>query len=216
MSQPEYTLRTARPADMEGVARVFAAAFPESVAHYFGKPPPDWVVAEPFQLCLASEPDGFFVAQAPDGTIAGYIFAPARTSRLWRVAITRGFALRWLWRWVSGRYGIGLGPVRSLARSKMGFRASSRAPGIQAEARILSIAVHPDHRGRGLATRLCRMGLERLDRLGASPVRLEVRPSNDAALTVYTRLGFEPAGVTEDSQGRWLIMLRRAPAKESG
>lgn len=216
MSKAEYTVRAARPGDMEGVARVFAAAFPESVAHYFGRPPADWVVAEPFYVCLASEPEGFLVAQAPDGTIAGYIFAPARTSRLWWVAITRGFALRWLWRWVSGQYGIGLAPVRGLAHSKIGFRSSSRAPGIQAEARILSIAVHPDHQGRGLATRLCRMGLDRLDRLGASPVRLEVRPANIPAMAVYTRLGFEPVGETEDSQGRWLIMLRRAPATVTG
>lgn len=208
----QYRLRLACPGDMEGVAHIFSAAFPQSVAHYFDRVPADWVVAEPFHVCLAAEPEGFLVAEAPDGTIAGYLFAPARTSRLWRTAITRGFVWRWMWRWLSGRYGFGLAPVRGLFRNKLDFRTSARAPRVRAEARILSIAVHPAHQGRGLATRLCRMGLERLDRLGASPVRLEVRPTNAPAMALYTHLGFRPAGETEDSQGRWLIMLREGPA----
>jgi len=39
-------------------------------------------------------------------------------------------------------------------------------------------------------------------------VRLEVRPDNHPALQVYQRWGFVPSGVTRDSQGEWLIMLK--------
>lgn len=202
------TYRLAAAPDMEGVARIFMAAFPESLSHYFRQPPAPWVVAEPFRLCLASEPDGFFVATTPAGEVVGYLFAPAQTSRLTRVALRGGFALRWLWRWVSGRYGIGLAPVRGLALNKLDFLASARAPKVKAEARILSIAVHPAHQGQGIAKALCRRGLDRLDQLGASPVRLEVRPENTPAVALYTGLGFQPAGTTRDAQGQWRIMLR--------
>ncbi len=203
-----YEYRPARAGDLEGIARIFMAAFPESISHYFSSPPSPAVVAEPFTLCLASEPGGFLVADAGGGQIAGYIFAPAHTGRLPRVALSRGFAFRWLWRWVSGQYGIGLGPVRGLAANKLDFLASARQPKVRADARILSIAVHPDHQGRGIAGKLCSLALDRLDQLGASPVRLEVRPWNTPAVTIYNRLGFRRVGSTHDSQGEWLIMLR--------
>ncbi len=212
-----YRVRCARAADLEGVARVFSAAFPASLRHYFPQPPQLRVVAEPFALCLASEPAAFLVAHTAGGSIVGYIFAPARTGRLAWVALTRGLALRWLWRWVTGQYGIGLTPVRLLAANKLDFLSSARAPAVRAQARILSVAVHPEHRGQGLAGTLCQLALARLDRLGAGPVRLEVRPDNAPALALYTRLGFTVTDRTRDSQGEWLIMLRegkRVPGRE--
>lgn len=192
------------------MARVFAAAFPESIAHYFAKPPAPEAVAEPFSLCLASEPDAFLVADAGQGDVAGYIFAPAKTSNIRKTALKEGLPLRWFWRWVTGRYGIGLAPVRALVANKFDFWASEREDKrLSADARILSVAVHPHHQGKGIARALCTRALDRLDRLGARPVRLEVRPANGPAVSVYTRLGFEVAGTARDSQGEWLIMLRR-------
>ncbi len=211
MTALEYTFRNAAPGDMEGVARLFMQAFPESLRHYFRQQPAPSVVAEPFRLCLAAEPQGFFVAEAPNGEIAGYLFAPTRTSRIARTALSRGFLLRWFWRWISGQYGIGLVPVKGLITNKLDFLASARAPKVQAEARILSLAVHPAHQGKGLASHLCRRGLERFDRLGATPVRLEVRPENAPAMALYTKLGFQPVGSTQDGQGEWRIMLRHSP-----
>lgn len=76
-----------------------------------------------------------------------------------------------------------------------------------AEARILSIAVSPEMRGRGIATRLVDHALERFRHRGIKRVRLEVRPWNEPALRVYSRLGFETVGVTRDSQGEWAVML---------
>jgi [ribosomal protein S18]-alanine N-acetyltransferase len=184
------------------------AAFPSSIDHYFERAPALSVVAEPFTLCLASEPDAFFVADSGGGAIAGYIFTPAHTGRIPWAAIRYGIAFRWLWRWLSGQYRIGLAPIRALAQNKLNFLVGAGAPAVKAKARILSVAVHPDHPGRGVASRLCALALARLDRLGASPVRLEVRPDNGPALAMYTRLGFRPCGEMRDSQGAWLIMLR--------
>lgn len=207
-----YEYRLARHDDLEGIARVFAAAFPESISHYFDAPPAPAVVAEPFSLCLEAEPEALYVADARDGSVAGYLFAPASTSRIARVAVTRGFIFRWFWRWITGQYRIGLAPVRGLVLNKVDFLTSARQPKVQAEARILSIAVHPEHQGQGIAGALCRLGLSRLDRLGAGPVRLEVRPENEPAMRLYSGLGFEAAGLTRDAQGDWLIMLRHRPA----
>ncbi|MFB6104216.1 MAG: ribosomal protein S18-alanine N-acetyltransferase [Halobacteriaceae archaeon] len=56
---------------------------------------------------------------------------------------------------------------------------------------VKDIAVHPDHRERGIGTRLLRAALDRLAGQGASAVKLEVRASNDTATTLYEDFGFE-------------------------
>lgn len=207
-----YGIRPARPADLPGVARVFAAGFPATIAHYFGgRAPSPEVLAEPFALCLAAEPEGFWVATAPGEGAAGYIVAPARAGRLWRVAVTDGYAARWLAGWVTGRMELGWAPVRALAGAKVQFWRAMRLPGCAADARILSVAVDPAHQGRGLAGQLCALAVERFDRLGVPAVRLEVRPDNGPAVRIYSKLGFAPAGETRDGQGAWLVMLRRPP-----
>lgn len=212
-----YTFRQARRDDLIGIARVFTAAFPATIRHYFATTPSPHVVAEPFALCLAAEPEAFHVAIDDDsGRLVGYIFAPARTGRLPWVAVGRGFIFRWFWRWITGQYRIGLSPVRAMTGNKLDFLASAGQSTVQAEARILSVAVHPDHQGRGLARELCRRALQRLDKLGARPVRLEVRPENGPAVKLYRDLGFKETGRTHDAQGDWLIMLRRQPGATKG
>ncbi len=60
---------------------------------------------------------------------------------------------------------------------------------------VMNVAVDPPHRGRGIATML----LERLFELTADDAHrgytLEVRVSNDTAIRLYERLGFEARGI---------------------
>jgi ribosomal-protein-alanine N-acetyltransferase len=60
--------------------------------------------------------------------------------------------------------------------------------------KINNIAVHPDHRGRGLGGWLLRRMLEDARGKGCTVARLEVRPSNRAALRVYCDHGFREVG----------------------
>jgi ribosomal-protein-alanine N-acetyltransferase len=57
---------------------------------------------------------------------------------------------------------------------------------------LMNIAVAPEHRRRGVATELME---ELFERAGAgSRFTLEVRASNRAAIAMYERFGFRPAG----------------------
>lgn len=58
------------------------------------------------------------------------------------------------------------------------------------EASLLSIAVHPDHRGRGIARALLAHLLAEAAAAGCRQVVLEVRRSNQPALALYHRHGF--------------------------
>jgi ribosomal protein S18 acetylase RimI-like enzyme len=63
------------------------------------------------------------------------------------------------------------------------------------QSRILSIAVHPERRRRGIGARLLaaaeRVSLER----GATVARLEVSTTNDAAIAMYRSHGYRADGV---------------------
>jgi len=64
--------------------------------------------------------------------------------------------------------------------------------------RIISIAVSPNRRRRGVGSALTLRILEVLKRLGAESVRLEVRRSNIAAQRFYEKLGFKKASVIKN------------------
>ncbi|HEX5448904.1 MAG TPA: ribosomal protein S18-alanine N-acetyltransferase [Gaiellaceae bacterium] len=79
---------------------------------------------------------------------------------------------------------------------------------------VMNVAIDPRHRRRGVATAL----IERLFELTRDDERrgytLEVRVSNEGAIRLYTRLGFEARGVRRgyytDNREDALIMWRDA------
>ena len=189
------------------MAKVFAESFPESLLHIFGRIPGNEMVMEAFRVCLDAEPDAFFVARA-DGRVVGYSFTPSNLTRVWSTAFTRGHLFRWMWGWLSGRFEIGWHPVRVLVANKVHFLRSALDRRYSVPARVLSIAVHPSQRGRGIARELLKRGLSYLEGRGVNKVRLEVRPENAPARSIYQGLGFKAVDTTNDSQGDWLIMIK--------
>lgn len=76
-------------------------------------------------------------------------------------------------------------------RAVRGFIISRLVAG---EAEILSVAVAPGDRGRGLARRLLDLHLRRLAGLGIRAVFLEVDEDNAPARRLYARAGFREVG----------------------
>ncbi|WP_254546163.1 ribosomal protein S18-alanine N-acetyltransferase [Halomarina pelagica] len=56
---------------------------------------------------------------------------------------------------------------------------------------VKDFAVHPDYQGRGVGTALLRRALAVVEGRGAGYVKLEVRESNEPAIRLYRRHGFE-------------------------
>lgn len=63
------------------------------------------------------------------------------------------------------------------------------------DAHIVTLAVEPGARGRGLGTRLMVRLAEEALRAGAAHLTLEVRVSNQPAQSLYRRFGFETVGL---------------------
>jgi ribosomal-protein-alanine N-acetyltransferase len=93
-------------------------------------------------------------------------------------------------------------------RTMIGFILSRMAAG---EAEILSIAIAPRRRGRGLARPLLDLHLRRLAGLGARAVFLEVDEHNAPARALYRRAGFYDVGRRKSyyQTGASALVLRR-------
>jgi [ribosomal protein S18]-alanine N-acetyltransferase len=99
-----------------------------------------------------------------------------------------------------------------LGRKVVGFAVSRMAAD---EAEILSIAVAPSHRGRGLSGNLLLTHLGHLAGRGVRTVFLEVEENNHAARRLYDRTGFAVIGRREryyrEQNGQQLnaVLMRR-------
>ena len=63
------------------------------------------------------------------------------------------------------------------------------------ELHILNVATSPAARKRGVAKTLIRQSLDRGRKAGCTLATLEVRRSNEAAITLYKSFGFRPVGI---------------------
>ena len=79
---------------------------------------------------------------------------------------------------------------------------------------VMNVAVDPDHRRRGIATRMLEALFEMTEHDGRRGYTLEVRVSNQGAIDLYERLGFERRGVRRgyytDNREDALVMWRDA------
>jgi ribosomal-protein-alanine N-acetyltransferase len=66
------------------------------------------------------------------------------------------------------------------------------------EAHLLNITVHPDVHGRGIGRTMLGQVVRLAQDKGLVSVLLEVRPSNQRALTIYIRYGFQRIGVRKN------------------
>lgn len=204
----EYRIVHAGPEDIPAIAALFTECFKDSVLHHCGRIPKPQAMQDVFSLVYYAEPDGALLARTGTGEVVGYCFAPTALYRLWLVGLFGGHIFKWAWRWLSGRYGFGLHPVKIILLNKLAFFRSAVTPTKAANARILSIAVDPAWRGRGVAGALMGEAIAYFGVCNVKRVRLEVRPDNAPAIRVYEKWGFVRDGYTYDSQGPWLIMIK--------
>ncbi len=81
------------------------------------------------------------------------------------------------------------------------------------EAHITNVAVAPQHRRKGMGTRVLQALVEAARQKRASRIYLEVRVSNDAARKLYSGQGFKPAGrrpaYYSDNNEDAVVMMRQ-------
>ena len=66
------------------------------------------------------------------------------------------------------------------------------------ESDMMNVAVHPDHRRKGIAEKLVVELVEALKKRGSHCLTLEVRASNEPAKALYEKLGFIQVGLRKN------------------
>ena len=66
------------------------------------------------------------------------------------------------------------------------------------ETDMMNVAVHPDHRRKGIAEALVDALVEALKEKGSHCLTLEVRASNAPAIGLYEKLGFQQVGLRKN------------------
>jgi [ribosomal protein S18]-alanine N-acetyltransferase len=92
---------------------------------------------------------------------------------------------------------------------------------LSGELQLVNVAVHPDLRGRGLGRKLLNHLLREAEIRGAGKIFLEVRPSNEAAIGLYERLGFKvlyrrPRYYTPEGEDALVMALETPCGRNSG
>lgn len=84
--------------------------------------------------------------------------------------------------------------------------------GILKKGHVVSIAVMPEHRRKGVGKALITSAMEGMRHYGAKQCYLEVRVTNDAAVTLYKKLAFEITrtvhGYYADGEGAYVMTIK--------
>ncbi len=200
-------VRRARMSDATAMGRIFRDSFADTVKDLLPGGAPDGVFEDIMTFLIRADPDACLVAES-GGSVIGYCIAPANMFRIWIRAPLSRRMLRLAWSALLGDLGLGPRRLLTLLGDKAAFFSSFGVARFRGAAQILSVAVDPVARGRGVGSSLVEAALERLRADGVHFVKLEVRPDNDAARRMYEKRGFVRQGRTEDSHGRWLVMLK--------
>lgn len=95
-----------------------------------------------------------------------------------------------------------------MCRIEYGF-SNMRRYGLARKGHIVSVAVLEEHRGQGLGGALCEEAISGMKQRGCSEVYLEVRVSNEPAISLYEKLGFKTVsthrGYYRDGEDAYLM-----------
>lgn len=200
-------IRRATSQDIEAIVDIFGLSFEGSIQNLLNQGA-NWRGIGDFLSPLLTSPQALFYVLEEGDKVWGYLLVLTHIRLFWWEVVKRGYLFRWFINLLLGRYGLGPIDLYGLLANKISFLSFAIKGRKQEMAQILSIGIHPSYRRRGFAKALLVQGLKDLKKEGVIAVKLEVRPENTAALNLYGGLGFKISSDYEDSQGRWLVMVK--------
>ncbi len=105
-----------------------------------------------------------------------------------------------------------------MCRIERGISSFGRSP--VKKGHVVSVAVRDEHRHHGIGTKLVEAAMKGMQEYGASEFFLEVRKTNESAISVYEKLNFEIKrvlkGYYRDGEDAYLMACRATSPEEDG
>ncbi len=202
---------------MPYIVEIFGECSSDGIKHRFPCGLSDEVLETVWDFLLQADSSSCIVASVVDGDskICGYCLVQSSVSQLVREGFSRGLIPRLAGLIWSGKLPVGLHQLKTVLFDLIAFGRTFDVADPESTGQVLSIGVQPQFRGEGMGTELVRRGLEVLEEKGIYRVKLEVRPGNEPARRIYDKMGFEVVGSSEDSVGKWLIMIRECDQEDA-
>lgn len=103
-----------------------------------------------------------------------------------------------------------------MCRIERGISSFGRLP--VKKGHIVSVAILPTERNKGIGTSIIKSGMKAMEEYGATEFFLEVRKSNEAAVSVYESLGYEVRrvlrGYYRDGEDAYLMIAKADSAAQ--
>lgn len=201
-------IRRACPRDIKAVVEIFGLSFQHSIENLMDTGA-NWKSIGDFFMPLLQSPCCYFYVIEKQDRVCGYLVVLTHIRSFWWEVLRKGYPFIWLKNLLLGQYGISPMSLFRILWNKFSFFSFAVRSRRHEMAQILSIGIHPKYRRKGYARSLLEKGLEDLKGAGVPWVKLEVRPENTAARKLYEGLGFSSHSDYQDSQGDWLVMVKK-------
>ena len=190
-------VRAATEADAAAVARLHASELPEGVLVTLGT---RFLVR--LYTRVVRFRGSFLLVMGDENDIDGFVAVAERTGALYREFLRRdGFGAA-----TAALPAIARAPRRTWETFRYGTGGGDDLPGLP-DAEILSVAVAPGARGRGVGRTLVTAATAELGRRGVDGVRVVTGAENAPALAMYEAAGFTRRATTEVHAGVEQVVL---------
>jgi len=198
------TLRPGRPSDVAAVAALHAEAIAEGFLSSLG---PRFL--RRLYRRILHEPGSFLVVAEGGGAVAGFIAGSLSLARLYRSFLVRDGALAVLG--APGKMVGSLPRVLETLRHGAADTTSSDAGdgGHATGGELLSVAVDPTWRGRGVGGALVVRFLAEMEARGVASAHVVLGADNAPATAMYRAAGFRTARTFEMHRGTTSLLMAR-------
>jgi ribosomal protein S18 acetylase RimI-like enzyme len=164
------------------------------------------VFLEVVYRCIDEHPDCVLLSESIDGQVVGFVSGTTGRTSLSRVLSLHPFR-------AAGALApslLSIGRLKGIANIAGYSGRRDEQAHSWPSAELLSIAVHPDHRGKGVAERLFRRLEQAFGELGVGDFRVAVGANLAPALSFYRKMGCKEKGrITLHGAASSMILTRR-------
>jgi ribosomal protein S18 acetylase RimI-like enzyme len=195
--------------DIPACAELYQNAFPEIITILFDQPHIDInIVKDILSVIREYEPEGFYIS-SENKQIVGFIMVISDINKFSRHIVTRGYPIRFLFRWVAGKYhGLRLVFLKRLWKIYRDYRHSEVPPPALPMGQVLSIVVDKSRQGQGIGSALFEKAIDYLKTTSCRVIRLEVDAENENAIRMYRKFGFDEQTRFISPRGEALAMIK--------